>query len=176
MAPDNLKPVPLSVAAVTFTGAVPEEVKITDWVLAVPFAATLPNATLLELTVSLGTAAFSLRAKPLVTLPAVAATVTDSATATGDTVAVKLALADFAETETVAGTVTAVLLLDSFTLRLLAAGALSVTVQTSVPEPVRVVLLQDRALNATVAVDAVALNKETGKPKTRNRKKAICLP
>jgi hypothetical protein len=56
----------------------------------------------------------------------------------------------FAGTVTVAGTVTAVLLLDRLTLTPPAAAAFSVTMQESVPAPVTDALLQSSALNAAV--------------------------
>jgi hypothetical protein len=59
------------------------------------------------------------------------------------------ALVAFAGTVTVAGTVTAALLLDRLTLRPpLGASAFSVTMQESVPEPVMDALLQESALKA----------------------------
>jgi hypothetical protein len=50
---DIVKPVPLSVAELIVTAAVPVEVKVTDRVDVEPVA-TLPNATLLALTLSCG--------------------------------------------------------------------------------------------------------------------------
>jgi hypothetical protein len=68
---------------------------------------------------------------------------------TDETVAVKAALVAFAGTVTVAGTVTAMLLLERLILRPpLGAAALSVTVQASVPAPVMDALLQEIPLNA----------------------------
>ena len=82
-------------------------------------------------------------------LPELAVRVTDCAVATGATVAVNPALVEFAGMVTVAGTVTAALLLDSATLSpLLAAAEVSVTVQASVPDPVMEPLLQEMPLNA----------------------------
>jgi hypothetical protein len=69
------------------------------------------------------------------------------------------ALVALAGTVTVAGTVTAVLLLDRLTLRPpLAAAAFSVTVQASLPAPVIDALPQDSALNAAAAVAPVPLS------------------
>ena len=78
----------------------------------------------------------------MVTLLALADSVTVCAELHEDTLAVKTALVAFAATVTVAGTVTIALLLDRFTLTpLLTAAELRVTVQESVPAPVMVVLL-----------------------------------
>ena len=75
--------------------------------------------------------------------------VTVWAARTDDTVAVNAALVAFAGTVTLAGTVTAVLLLDRLTTSPpLAADAFSVTVQASVPDPVMEPLLQEMPLNA----------------------------
>ena len=119
------------------------------------FTATLPKATLVALTLSVGTTAFNCRAKVSETLPALAVSVTACAVATDDTVAVNVALVALAGTVTVAGTVTAVLLLARLTTRpLLAAATFSVTVQASVPDPVMDELLQESALNAAVPAGA----------------------
>jgi hypothetical protein len=96
-----------------------------------------------------GTAAFSCSAKLLETLPALAVRVTACAVVTDDTVAVNPALVALAGTTTVAGTVTAALLLVRATLKPpLPAAAVSVTVQASLPDPVIDALLQDSALSA----------------------------
>ncbi len=148
VAPDNVKPVPVTVAALTVTDAVPVEVKVTDCV-AGALSVTLPNATLVALMLSVGTAAFNCRANVWETLPELAVKVTVCAVVTEDTVAVNAALVAFAGTVTVAGTDTAALLLDKFTVRPpLGAAALSVTVQASVPDPVMDVLPQESALSA----------------------------
>ena len=130
------------------TGAVPVEVNVTGSVDAV-FTVTLPNARLVGLTVNVGTAAFSCRAKLLETLPALAVRVTACAVVTDATVAVNPALLALAGTKTAAGTVTAALLLVRPTLKPpLPAAALSVTVHVSLPDPVMDALLQESALNA----------------------------
>ena len=150
--PDNVKPAPVSVAPLIVTGAVPVEVKITDCVV-VELTSTLPNATLVALMVRTGTAAFNCRAKVTDTLPALAVIVTACAVATEATVAVNPTLVAFAGTVTVLGTVTAELLLDRFTVSPLPeAGAVSVTVHASVPDPVIAPLLQYSALNAAETV------------------------
>ena len=63
VAPDIVKPLPVSVAALIVTGAVPLEVKVTDCGVAAVFTTTLPKARLVALTLSVGTAAFNCRAK-----------------------------------------------------------------------------------------------------------------
>ena len=146
VAPDMVKPVPLSTAELMVTGAVPVEVNVTGCVDAV-FTVTLPNPKLVVLTVNVGTAAFSCRAKLLETLPALAVRVTACAVVTDDTVAVNPALVALAGTTTVAGTITAALLLARPTLKPpLPAAAVSVTVQVSLPDPVIDPLLQESTL------------------------------
>ena len=71
VAPDTVKPTPLSVAALTVTAAVPVEDKVTVCV-AGEFTITLPKATVVALMLSVGTAAFNCRAKVFETLPALA--------------------------------------------------------------------------------------------------------
>jgi hypothetical protein len=145
--PDIVKPVPLNAAELMVTGAVPVEVNVTGNVEAV-FTVTLPNARLAGLMVNVGTAAFNCSAKVLETPPALAVRVTACPVVTEDTVAVNPALVALAGTTTVAGTVTAALLLTRETLKpLLPAGPLSVTVQASLPAPVIDALLQESALN-----------------------------
>lgn len=146
VAPDMVKPAPVSAAALMLTGAVPIEVRVIGCV-AVAFTATSPNGTLVALMLSIGIAAFNCKAKLSVTPPAVAVSVT--VCGTGETVAVNLALVAPAATVTVAGTVTAILLLARVTVSPpLAAAAFSVTVQESLPDPVRELLLQDNAIRA----------------------------
>jgi hypothetical protein len=141
-----VKPVPDNVAELMVTGAVPVEVSVTGNVVGV-FTVTLPNARLAGPMVSVGTAAFNCRAKIFDTPPVLAVRVTDCAVVTEVTVAVNPALVALAGTTTVAGTVTAVLLLLNPTLTPpLPAAELSVTVQLSVPAPVKDALLQDTEL------------------------------
>ena len=130
------------------TGAVPVDLNVTGSVEAV-FTVRLPKARLAGLTVNVGTAAFSCRAKVLETLPALAVRVTACAVVTDDTVAVNPALLALAGTTTVAGTVTAALLLVRPTLKPpLPAAAVNVTVHASLPDPVIDALLQESALRA----------------------------
>jgi hypothetical protein len=140
------------------------EVSVTVSVEAV-FNVTLPNAKLVGLTVNVGTAAFNCRAKVLETLPALAVRVTACAVVTEDTVAVNPALVALAGTTTVAGTVTAALLLVSPTLKPpLPAAALSVTVQLSLPEPVIDALLQVSPLKVPAAAAPVPVKLITAVP------------
>ena len=76
VAPEIAKPAPVTATALTVTGAVPVEVKVTGWGVAAVFSTTLPNAKLVVLMLSAGTAAFNCRAKVLDTLPALAVIVT----------------------------------------------------------------------------------------------------
>jgi hypothetical protein len=109
----------------------------------------LPKAMLLALTLRVGTAAFNWRAKVFDALLVLAVSVTDSAELTEAIVAEKLAVVEPAATVTEAGTVTEELLLARFTAKPpLAAAALSVTVQASVPAPVIDELVQVSAVSA----------------------------
>jgi len=148
--PDIVKPVPVSVAELMVTGTVPVEVRVRDCVAGV-LSPTLPNATLVALTLNVGTEAFNCSAKLIDTLPALAFSVTAWALVTEETVAVKAALVAFAATVTDAGTVTAALLLERLTVSPpLGAAVLSATVQASVPAPVMDALPQEMALSAAV--------------------------
>lgn len=143
-----MNPAPASVAALIVTGWVPVDVRVTDCVAEV-LVATLPNATLVALMLSVMVAGFSWRAKVLLVPLALADNVTVCAAATADTFAVKPTLVALAGTVTEPGTVTAELLLDRLTASPpLGAAAVSVTVHASVPNPVMVALLQDRVLSA----------------------------
>ena len=164
VAPDIVKPVPVNVAELMVTGAVPVEVNVTGSVDAV-FTVTLPNARLAGLMVNVGTAAFNCRPKVRETPPALAVRVTACAVDTDDTVAVKPALVALAGTTTVAGTVTDALLLVTDTLKPpLPAGPLRVTVQASVPAPVIDALLQDSALNPAATAVPVPVRPITAVP------------
>src|SRR5271170_2224697 len=138
VAPDTVKPVPVTVAALTVTASVPVELSVRVCVEAV-LTGTLPNATLAGLMLNVwATTAFNRRAKLVETPPALAGTVT------------------------VAGTVTAALLLARLTLRPpLAAAAVNVTVQLSLPDPVMDALLQVSPLSAPGAGLETAAEKVT---------------
>jgi len=148
LAPDMLKPVPASVAALMVTAAVPVSVRVSDCAAAAALTFTLPKLRLPVLSVSPGTEAFNCIARLSVTLPAVAVSVAVCAVLTTVTVAVNGALLAPAATVTVAGTATALLLLPRLTARPpLPAAAFSVTVQASVPDPLIVLLLHVSPLN-----------------------------
>jgi hypothetical protein len=158
VAPDIVNPVPVNIAELMVTGAVPLEVSVTGSVDGV-FSVTLPNARLGRLTVNAGTAAFNCSAKVFDAPPVLAVRVTDCPVVTDVTVAVKPVLVAFAGTTTVAGTVTAVPLLLNPTLTPpLPAAELSVTVHVSFPAPVSDALLQDSKLNVPGTAVPVPLN------------------
>lgn len=151
-----LKPAPMRVAALIVSGAVPEEVSVSDCLLAV-LTVTLPKARLVALTLSAAVpvapadCALSCMAKLWALPPPVAVNVAVCEDVTGLTVAVKDALAAFAGTATVAGTVTAELSLVRLTVVLLLLAELSVTVQVSLSLPVMFESLQESALTAGIA-------------------------
>src|SRR5258707_15030837 len=99
VAPETEKPLPVTVAALTVTAAVPVDVKVTDCE-AGEFSTTLPKDTLLAFTLSVGTDAFNCSAKLFETLLAVAVRVAVCVELTADALAVKLMVL------AVAGTVT----------------------------------------------------------------------
>ncbi len=154
--PETVKPVPVMVAALTVTAAVPVEERVCVSVVAV-FTFTLPKDSLDEPTLSVGTAAPSDRAKVSATLPALAVRVTVRAVLTDETVAVKLAVVAPAATVTVAGTVTDELLLARLTAKPpVGAAAFRVTVQLSVPAPVIEPLAQLNEERVTVCAGAAS--------------------
>ena len=164
VAPDIVNPVPVNAAELMVRGAVPVEVNVTGSVDAV-FTVTLPNARLAGLMVNVGTAAFNCRPKVRETPPALAVRVTGCAVETDDTVAVNPALLALAGTTTVAGTVTAALLLVKDTLKPpLPAGPLNVTVQASLPAPVIDALVQDNALKVAATAVPVPVRPITAVP------------
>jgi len=117
------------------------------------FTLTLPKDRLDELTLSVGTAALSCRAKVSATPLALAVRVTATPELTEETVAVKLALVAPAATVTEVGTVTDELLLARLTAKPpVGAAAFRVTVQLSVPAPVIEPLAQLSPLNAGTPV------------------------
>jgi hypothetical protein len=146
--PDIEKPTPASAAELIVTGAVPVDVKVRDCVADV-FTITLPKAMLFALMLSVGTAAFNCRVNLFEIPPELAVRVTACAVPTDETPAVNPALEAFTGTVTMAGTVTAALLLDKLRVSPpLGTDELSVTVQESVPDPVMELLLHVRTLNA----------------------------
>ena len=74
VAPETENPVPLTLAALTVTGAVPVEDRITDWV-AGELTKTSPKEMLVALMLNVGTPVPSCRAKVFATLPALAVNV-----------------------------------------------------------------------------------------------------
>lgn len=152
MAPETENPLPVTVAAVIVTATVPVDVSVTVCVVAV-FTLTLPNPMLPALTPSVAVPDPSCNEKVVAVPPALAVNVAVCPVLTDDTVAVKLPVVAPAATVMLAGTVTAELLLTRPTTNPpLAAAALSVTVQLSVPAPVIVPLVQVRPLNTGVPV------------------------
>ncbi len=136
------KPFPVTVAPLTVTGAVPVDVTTTDCV-ASELTFTDPNATLLVLTLRMGATAPNSSANDCEIPATFAVSATFCAVLTELTVAVKPALVSPAGTLTEAGTVTAALLLNRLTASPpLAAAAFNVTVQLSVPAPVKVLVAQ----------------------------------
>jgi hypothetical protein len=134
--PEMLKPVPATVAALTVTDELPVDVRVSVCVAGV-FTFTLPNVRLDELTLRPIAAALSCTPAICVTPDAFALSVATCATLTADTVAAKLPLVAPAGSDSEPGTVTAGLLLASFTLKPpLGTAAFIDTVQLSVPAPV----------------------------------------
>jgi len=109
-----VNPVPVTVAPLIVTDAVPVEFNVTDCVAGV-LSVTLPKLKLVELMLNVGTPAPSCRAKVRAALPALAVSVTVCAVLTEETVAVKLPDVAPEAIVTEAGTETAELLLARFT-------------------------------------------------------------
>ena len=119
VAPEMVKPVPLKVAELIVTGAVPVDVSVTGSVDAV-FNVTFPKvklAVLMDKEATFAAAAFSCIEKVLETPPALAVNVTACDVVTGDAVAVNPTLVSFAGTVTMTGTATAALPLLKLTLK-----------------------------------------------------------
>lgn len=153
--PDTLKAAPVTVAALTVTGASPLDHKTRDC-FAVALTATLPNAMLVALGLRIGNEAFNRRVKCSETSPALAVNVAHCTLATHDAVAVNVALVASAGTVTVVGTDTAALLLARLTLRPpLGAAPVSVTMQASVADPVMDQLVQNSPSSFGVGLRAV---------------------
>lgn len=147
VAPETVKPAPATVTALMVTADVPVEERVSVWLKAV-FTFTLPMERLLGLTLNVATPAFSCRLNVVATLLALAVNIAAWAVLTAETVAVKLADVVPPATDTVAGTVTAELLLARLTVKpLLAAAVFRNTVQVSVPAPVIDPLVQLRRFN-----------------------------
>lgn len=143
---------PVSVAALIVTGAVPVDASVKDCV-EVTFNATSPKGTLLALMLNVEVPGFNCNAKLSVTVPALAVNVAVWAVLTAETLAVKPVLVDPAGIVTVAGTVAAALLLDRLTVNPpLCAAAVKVSMHESVLVPVMLPLLQESALNAGIGL------------------------
>jgi hypothetical protein len=154
-APEAVNPAPESVAALTVTGVVPVDDKMTVCAAAAP-TSTLPKLMLLVLIVSSDVTAFSCKPKLSAEPATFAVRRTVCEVPTAATVAVKLALVAPGATVTEAGTVTEVLSLERLTVTpLLSAGPVSVTVQASVPEPVADPLAQVRELSVVEGAAAI---------------------
>jgi hypothetical protein len=129
------------------TGEVPVEDSVSVWLKAA-FTLTFPMERLPGLTLNVATPAFNCKLNVVATLLALAVKVTACAVLTVVTVAVKLADVVPPATDTVAGTVTAELLLARLTVKpLLAAAVFRNTVQVSDPAPVIDPLVQLRRFN-----------------------------
>jgi hypothetical protein len=157
VAPDTVKPSPVTVAELIVSAADPEDVSVTVSVVG-ESTFTSPKLRLVVLTPRAGACATSCTAKTFAMPPDVAVTLAVSVDVTAVAVAVKNAVMAPAGTVTVAGTVKAVLLLDTVTASPPAgAAAVSVTVQASLPAPVIVPLWQNSALNVPAAASPVPL-------------------
>ena len=142
------KPLPAIEAAVMVSGMFPDEVSVSDCVIAV-FVRTLPNARPVELTFSAAVGTFRLSFRLADTPFAVPVRVAVCAVVTAEAVTMKTAVADPLGTVMDAGTVTALLLLERSTVKPpLPAAEVRVTLQDSVTAPVSDVLLQETTLSA----------------------------
>jgi len=86
-APDNVNPVPVSAAALTVTGSVPVDVKVTDCVAAV-FTATSSKTKLLVLTLRMSDAALNCSGTVIELPPELAVKIADCVVDTDDILAV----------------------------------------------------------------------------------------
>jgi len=133
--PGTLKPLPVTMTALTDNGALPTEARSSDCVAGV-FKGTFPKATLDELTPSEITCTPNCKANVSATPPALAVRVAVCAVLTEEAAAMKLTVVDPDCTVTEFGTVTAESLLDRLTAKpQVAAAEFRVTVQLSVPAP-----------------------------------------
>ena len=152
--PETVKPVPEIESELMVTATVPLEVRVTDLVAAVP-TATLPNESEVALRLKAGVAAFSCNAKLCEELFSLAVIVAVCDVLTEFTDAVNEAVDAPGTTDTLVGTVTALLLLRSVTFKPLdGAGELRDTVQAVVAAPVNELLAQANALIDAPIADA----------------------
>ena len=144
--PVTENPVPEIESELIVTGAVPLDVSVTDFVTAVP-TETLPNASVLALAVRVGVIALSCSAKLCDEPFALADSVAVCALVTDETVAVNEAEDAPDATVTLAGTVTALLLLVRVTpVPPEGAAELKVAVHVVDPAPVNELVPQESAL------------------------------
>ena len=156
--PETEYPVPVIESELIVTATGPLEVTVTDLDTAVP-TDTLPNASEVELRLSAGTAAFSFIAKFCEEVLRLAVTLAVCEVVTVATFAVNDAVDIPEATATVAGTVTALLLLAMLMLTPLdGAAELSVTAHAVVPAPVNELFPQERALTEGANCDADPLS------------------
>ena len=142
LAPETLKPAPVTVAPLRVTDDVPGHVRVNDCV-AGEFKSTLPKDMLLALILNVCTDTPSCKTKVSAAPPALAVRVAVCGVMTEDTVAVKLALVAPAGTVIETGKVTALLLLVRLAVNPpLAAAEVNVKVQLSVPATVIDPLMQ----------------------------------
>jgi hypothetical protein len=152
--PETENPVPEIESALMVTAIVPLDVTVTDFVTAVP-TETLPNDSEVAFRLRAAVAALSCSETACEVPPVVAVSLTDCALVTAAAFAMKVAVPAPAGTDTLAGTVTALLLLARETLRPpVGAEPDKLTVQESASEPVNEVLLQERAVTPGRAVTA----------------------
>ena len=152
--PETENPVPVIELELIVTATVPLEVTVTDFVTAVP-TETLPNDSDAVLRLNAGTAAFSCNAKVRDEALALAANVAAWDVLTEATLAVNDAVDAPEATVTLAGTVTALSLLDTVTLSPLdGAAEVKDTVQAVEPAPVNELLPHDKALTEGASGDA----------------------
>lgn len=144
--PVTVKPDPVIESELMVTATVPLEVKVTDFETEVPVE-TFPKASDVVLRLSAGVAAFNCSATVFEDAFAVALRVAVCVVLTEATLAVKDVEEAPAAMLTLAGTVTALVLLARATLwPVEGAAELKVTVQEVVPAPVNVLLLQANPL------------------------------
>lgn len=162
--PDAVNSEPAIETPVRITGAVPEDVRVRDCDAVCP-TFTLPKFILFVLMLRVGTAALSCRAKLFETPPAVAVSAAVCTVLTEFTVAENEALVALAGTVTVAGKITAPLLLVSpMLIPPLGAALFSVTVHASEPAPVIDALPHARALKTGALAMPVPLSATTAEP------------
>lgn len=157
--PETENPVPVIESDFIATATVPLAVTVTDFVTAVP-TKTFPNGSEVALRLNAGTAAFSCKAKVRDVELELAANVAACDVLTEATLAVNDAADAPEATITLAGTVTALSLLDRVTLNPLdGAAELSDTVHAVEPAPVNELLPHENALieGASGAADPLRL-------------------